>query len=434
MLLQSFFSIFLLSTANAIQSDQRDPAQANIQEDSGKVNIQPPKTTATRLPMPIVALSYTGDPGPKACRGSLMSALRVPRPVSQAANNTCYDLPRVARCGIFMGEEADACEARLYAESGCPEEPDGLYMNTVAFIPEDRANGGSYRSMLIRCGISVEVPKAEFLEEAKDSYSVTRTIDGLPYFLSLTDTAGQEEYRGLWAASNLQSDAFLLVYDITNPSSLDNLAYFMDMIDVESEQRAEDNERAAKQRLKHPSGRIGEKEIKTKAMPVKFVAGNKCDLKDARAVTSRQGLEWARRKGCGFMETSAREMVNIEETFALIVRRVVEARREIAQNPVPHRRQQQEEAAKTAKASKSNTATTSGGAPNGHAHSNSYSATKPLPPPEGGSEQDRYEDRDREKAAMEDGGAQRRPTSRWNKKRRPVNQGFWARLFGFCRR
>ena len=38
-------------------------------------------------------------------------------------------------------------------------------------------------------------------------------------------------------------------------------------------------------------------------------------------------LEWARRRGCGFMETSARLEVNIEETFALIVRRVVESRR-----------------------------------------------------------------------------------------------------------
>jgi len=38
-------------------------------------------------------------------------------------------------------------------------------------------------------------------------------------------------------------------------------------------------------------------------------------------------LEWARARGCGFMETSARECVNVEETFALIVRRVVEARR-----------------------------------------------------------------------------------------------------------
>ena len=52
------------------------------------------------------------------------------------------------------------------------------------------------------------------------------------------------------------------------------------------------------------------------AQPVKIVAANKCDLQEARQVSSRQGLEWARHRGCGFMETSAKEMVNIEETFA----------------------------------------------------------------------------------------------------------------------
>lgn len=128
----------------------------------------------------------------------------------------------------------------------------------------------------------------------EDSYSVTRTIDGRPYFLSLTDTAGQEEYRGLWAASNLRSDAFLLVYDITQASSLDSLEYFLQMIDMECDHRQD-------------SGAV---------QPVKLVAGNKCDLKDARQVSAREGLEWARGRGCGFMETSAREMVNIEETFA----------------------------------------------------------------------------------------------------------------------
>ncbi|KAJ5667968.1 uncharacterized protein N7477_006538 [Penicillium maclennaniae] len=145
----------------------------------------------------------------------------------------------------------------------------------------------------------------------EDSYSVTRTVDGLPYSLSITDTAGQEEYRGLWTASTLKSDAFLLVYDITNPSSLESLNYFMDLINMEAEQRVEDNERLRQE--------LGVKAAGTSVghpPPVKIVAGNKCDLKDGRAVTSRDGLEYARKNGCGFMETSAREMVNIEETFA----------------------------------------------------------------------------------------------------------------------
>jgi GTPase KRas protein len=128
----------------------------------------------------------------------------------------------------------------------------------------------------------------------EDSYSVTRTVDGVPYYLMLTDTAGQEEYRGLWAASNLKSDAFLLVYDITSPSSLESLEYFMEMIDMEEESRIDNG----------------------KTPPVKIVAGNKCDLQGQRQITSKDGLEWARRRKCGFMETSAREMVNIEETFA----------------------------------------------------------------------------------------------------------------------
>ena len=82
----------------------------------------------------------------------------------------------------------------------------------------------------------------------------------------------------------------------------------MDMIDIEEENRVEENNNARLRGVK------GGKDIK--APPVKIVAGNKCDLKDSRVVTSRMGLEWARKRRCGFMETSAREMVNIEETFA----------------------------------------------------------------------------------------------------------------------
>jgi small GTP-binding protein len=128
----------------------------------------------------------------------------------------------------------------------------------------------------------------------EDSYSVTRTIDGTTYSLALTDTAGQEEYRGLWSSSNLTSDAFLLVYDITQQGTLDSLEYFNQLIEMERDNRME---------------RGG-------VMPVCIVAGNKCDLQGMRQVGARDGLDWARQRNHGFMETSAREMVNIEETFA----------------------------------------------------------------------------------------------------------------------
>ena len=118
------------------------------------------------------------------------------------------------------------------------------------------------------------------------------------------------------------------------------------MIDIEAENRIEENTRLIRE--KGPKVR-GRREDGWKFPPIKIVAGNKCDLKDARVVSSKVGWEWAKSKGCGFMETSAREMVNIEETFActfslrfvqsslmltcstVIVRRVVEARRQQGQ-------------------------------------------------------------------------------------------------------
>ena len=84
------------------------------------------------------------------------------------------------------------------------------------------------------------------------------------------------------------------MYDITTADSLQALDYFNDLIEMESEMR-----------MARPG-----------AVPhIKIVAGNKCDLANARAVSSAQGLAWARDHDCGFMETSARNVVNIEETF-----------------------------------------------------------------------------------------------------------------------
>ncbi|KAK3985616.1 hypothetical protein QBC44DRAFT_312079 [Cladorrhinum sp. PSN332] len=163
---------------------------------------------------------------------------------------------------------------------------------------------------------------SEYDPTIEDSYSITRRIDGVNYHLSLTDTAGQEEYRGMWASSNLSSDAFLLVYDITSLDSLHQLQYFNDLIDMEAETRLDNAARARK------AGIVGN--LGGTVPPVKIVAGNKCDLSEQREVTAAVGLEWARNQRCGFMETSARLEVNIEETFALIVRRVVEARRMVA--------------------------------------------------------------------------------------------------------
>lgn len=98
----------------------------------------------------------------------------------------------------------------------------------------------------------------------------------------------------MWSASNLDCDAFLLVYDITSAQSLKQLDFFAELIEMERENRQEQG----------------------RCWPAIMVVGNKCDLAGNRQVGAQEGLEWAKSRGCGFMETSAREVVNIEETFA----------------------------------------------------------------------------------------------------------------------
>lgn len=80
---------------------------------------------------------------------------------------------------------------------------------------------------------------------------------------------------------------------------------------METEQRVEDNFRLRKELGASAQGLdVG------MPAPIIMLAGNKCDLKDSRVVAAKDGLEYARQHGCGFMETSARDLVNIEETFA----------------------------------------------------------------------------------------------------------------------
>jgi GTPase KRas protein len=147
--------------------------------------------------------------------------------------------------------------------------------------------------------------------------SMVSDQDGVNYRLDIIDTAGQEEYRdmlGSLFSVDSAIDAYLLVYDITSETSLQNLEYFDELI--------EKNLDAA---LQGPR----------KVSPVKIVAGNKCDLSEYRAISSATGLAWAKAHGCGFMETSAKGMVNIEETFQTLIQQVALNRQKNEQQQFP---------------------------------------------------------------------------------------------------
>jgi hypothetical protein len=120
-----------------------------------------PRPTPTPSAVPIVALTYSGSGGPKHCRGKLLQKNLFPPPIDKWKNGTCINLPSEARCGLFFSNKGDNCEAQLFNEADCYNTT-RTYVNTVVFMPEERAVGALWSSMFVRCG--VDVPEAKMLD------------------------------------------------------------------------------------------------------------------------------------------------------------------------------------------------------------------------------------------------------------------------------
>ena len=108
------------------------------------------------------------------------------------------------------------------------------------------------------------------------------------------DTAGQERYRSLAPMYYRGACAAVIVYDITCADSF----------------------RRAKSWIK-------ELQTNTDGNIVLALVGNKSDLNDARAVSTKEGQGLAEEEGVQFFEASAKSGHNIEEVFNSIANKVL---------------------------------------------------------------------------------------------------------------
>jgi small GTP-binding protein len=103
--------------------------------------------------------------------------------------------------------------------------------------------------------------------------------------LQIWDTAGQERFRTITPAYYKAGQGVLLVYDITEPSSFENVKFWLSQLE----------------------------EFNTDAK--KILVGNKVDRSADRKVSEEAGAALAKEFNMDFFETSAKINKNVDEAF-----------------------------------------------------------------------------------------------------------------------
>ena len=109
--------------------------------------------------------------------------------------------------------------------------------------------------------------------------------DGTEAKLMIFDTAGQERFKSLAENYIRKANGILLVYDISEKQSFQNIENWMDSIKENSNE-----------------------------LPI-ILIGNKSDLNDERQVSIEEGQQKADEFGCPFYETSCKTGDNVNKCF-----------------------------------------------------------------------------------------------------------------------
>ncbi|CAB4036163.1 ras-related Rab-10-like, partial [Paramuricea clavata] len=108
------------------------------------------------------------------------------------------------------------------------------------------------------------------------------------------DTAGQERFHTITTSYYRGAMGIMLVYDITQDKSFENISKWLRNIEEHANEDVE-----------------------------KMILGNKCDMEDKRVVSKDRGTSIAREHSIRFLETSAKDNVNIEDAFYMLAQDIL---------------------------------------------------------------------------------------------------------------
>ncbi|KJH41678.1 Ras family protein [Dictyocaulus viviparus] len=128
-----------------------------------------------------------------------------------------------------------------------------------------------------------------------DFHVKTVNVDGRNVALQLWDTAGQERFRSLCKSYFRRADGAILVYDVSSERSFIKVRDWIDTI----------------------------KDSVERQIPI-ILVGNKCDLRTlGEVVTSHDGAALAAKMGVLFMETSALDGSNVDDSILTLTREMM---------------------------------------------------------------------------------------------------------------
>ena len=114
--------------------------------------------------------------------------------------------------------------------------------------------------------------------------------------MQIWDTAGQERFKNITASYYRGGNGVLVVYDITDRESFENLNSWL----IEIEKNANKN-------------------------VYKLLIGNKCDLEEKRKVSYQEGKDFATSNGMQFIETSAKADTKVKDAFELLTQEIIKS-------------------------------------------------------------------------------------------------------------
>ena len=129
-----------------------------------------------------------------------------------------------------------------------------------------------------------------------DNFTKDEIIDNKTIRIKIWDTAGQERYKSLTKGFFRNAEGVMLVYDVTNSETYENLKYWMQSIKNNLGNSIDD-------------------------IPI-IIIGNKIDCQE-REVSVEEAENFWKEQGFAYFETSAKTGENIEKTIKFLVKRVI---------------------------------------------------------------------------------------------------------------